>query len=134
MNDTSFGWSPVCIDFNGFSFYVENMKLSLAKNIAEEGSLDGNLVYTAQNVKSSRITFSGRIHSSEAEDFILDTDSLIHSSQLLNIIYKTLYFTDCRLFSCVVEDAQNDYISVKLILLTPNPAEEAVNNAQTNAN
>ena len=128
MNDTNFGYSPVCVWFNGYNFYVEDMKLALARNIAEEGTLNGDLVCTAANVKSSRLTLSGRIHSSEAASFIVDADELIHSADTVEIVYKTLSFTDCTLFSCIFGDAQNDYITVKLVFLTPNPAEEAVGN------
>jgi hypothetical protein len=119
---------PVAI--GEFTLYTEKIRISCLKDIAEDMAFSGNIVYTKNIPKSTRIMLSGRIIPEKALSFAVFADSAIRNGDIMNILYKSLSLRLCRVVSCICENCDDGFYNVKLTLITPNQIEEAAFNGE----
>ncbi|MBR6967013.1 MAG: hypothetical protein IKH78_00640 [Ruminococcus sp.] len=107
--------------------YCEEFRASAARSINEEPTADGGTALTNDSLRSTRLTFSGRICTEDDPmDFVYDFNSLIRSGTALAVEYMGLRFTGCRMLAYTYEDKGGDWASATVTLITAEAVTRSV--------
>ncbi|HEZ7989150.1 MAG TPA: hypothetical protein RWN64_08805 [Ruminococcus sp.] len=128
MNLETDGMPPICVSIDGFDFFADAFKISCTQSIKEQNTLNSDIVYTGINPKTSKLFFKGRIYGSDASAFTVKAADLIKSSKNINLTYKTLVFSNCRLISFVGEENADGFLHADLEFATVDDIGEAEGN------
>lgn len=108
----------VPVQIGSFTIYCEKFKVTRIKNFSEQNTVSGNEIITNSGKKSIRIVFSGRISGDNQLNFIVDSNTLICSSEKFSVEYKNIVFGQCQVQSFVVDDQNNNFISATITLIS----------------
>ena len=98
--------------------YCDGFKASAARSINEESTAGGGSVFTNDASRSTKLTFSGRVFSDFAADFVFSFNALVKNSALFNAEYMGLCFNNCRLLSYTFDNKKGDWADVSVTLMT----------------
>ncbi len=108
----------VPVQIGSFTIYCEKFKVTRIKNFSEQNTVSGNEIITNSGKKAIRIVFSGRISGDNQLNFIVDSNTLICSSEKFSVEYKNIVFGQCQVQSFVVDDQNNNFISATIMLIS----------------
>ena len=108
----------VPVQIGSFTIYCEKFKVTRIKNFSEQNTVSGNEIITNSGKKAIRIVFSGRISGDNQLNFIVDSNTLICSSEKFSVEYKNIVFGQCQVLSFVVDDQNNNFISATITLIS----------------
>mgnify|MGYP004658806225 FL=1 len=108
----------VPVQIGSFTIYCEKFKVTRIKNFSEQNTVSGNEIITNSGKKAIRIFFSGRISGDNQLNFIVDSNTLICSSEKFSVEYKNIVFGQCQVQSFVVDDQNNNFISATITLIS----------------
>lgn len=92
------------------------------------GNVDTNRVYFDYTPSIKSKGLKGRIYGSDASAFTVKAADLIKSSKNINLTYKTLVFSNCRLISFVGEENADGFLHADLEFATADDIGEAEGN------
>lgn len=105
------------VKIGNFVIYCEKFKSSGVKNFSEQNTVSGEEIISNSGKKAVRITFSGRICSENPLEFLAEMNSMMYGNENLNIEFKNLIFSKCRVQSFVVDDENKGYVSAVITLI-----------------
>ncbi|MBP3309214.1 MAG: hypothetical protein J6L05_00155 [Ruminococcus sp.] len=109
------------VEIGSFRLYCEEFKASGVRSFSETASVSGDDIISNSCPKAAKVTFSGRICDEESPlGFIVYADNMMRSAAELDISYRGVEFSGCRIQSFSAEDRGEDYISASITLITPN--------------
>lgn len=108
----------VPVQIGSFTIYCEKFKVTRIKNFSEQNTVSGKEIITNSGKKAIRIVFSGRISGDNQLNFIVDSNTLICSSEKFSVEYKNIVFGQCQVQSFVVDDQNNNFISATITLIS----------------
>lgn len=108
----------VPVQIGSFTIYCEKFKVTRIKNFSEQNTVSGNEIITNSGKKAIRIVFSVRISGDNQLNFIVDSNTLICSSEKFSVEYKNIVFGQCQVQSFVVDDQNNNFISATITLIS----------------
>jgi hypothetical protein len=115
---------PVAI--GSYTLYCERFSASAARDISETSTVTGNGIITGDGQRASRLTFSGRVcDENEPLSFLRYIGNMIRGSTSINIEYRGIVFSGCRLQKYEVEDNGDDSINASVTFITENIFSEA---------
>ena len=116
----------VPVNIGGTVIYCESFRITAARVLTEESTADGGTVLTNSALRSSRLTFSGRVCTqSRGGELIPDFNALVHSSSAFVIEYMGLVFAGCRMLSYTLEDRGGDWADVSVTVITAETVRRA---------
>ena len=107
----------VPVQIGGFTMYCEKFKATGTKAFSEQNTVSGNEVITNSGKKAVRIILSGRICGENYMDFPVNVNNLMYSTEKFSTEYKNTVFGQCQVQSFVVDDQNNDFITVTVNLI-----------------
>lgn len=111
----------VPVEIGELRLYCEEFKAAGVRSFSETASVSGVDVITNSCPKAMKITFSGRICDEESPlGFITYANNMMRSADELDISYRGVEFSGCRIQSFSAEDRGEAYISASITLITPN--------------
>lgn len=105
------------VKIGNFVIYCEKFKSSGVKNFSEQNTVSGEEIIANSGKKAVRIIFSGRICSENPLEFLPEINNMMYSNENLNIEFKDIIFSKCRVQSFVVDDENKGYVSAVITLL-----------------
>lgn len=108
----------VPVSISNIVIYCDSFKASAARIINEESTADGGSVFTNNASRSTKLTFSGRVYSENAADFVYSFNALAKSSAVFNVEYMGLCFNSCRMLAYTLDNKKSDWADVTVTLTT----------------
>ncbi len=109
----------VPVTIGSLTLWCENFKASAVRSFTEEPLVSGGGTVTNTCPKAMKITFTGRICSSDAPlDFVKTASDMLRSDQPYTVIYRGITFGGCRVQSFNAEDSGEDFVYAVITLIT----------------
>lgn len=110
-------YESVPVKIGDFTVYCEKFKSSGSRGFSEQNTVSGDEIITNSGKKAVRIILSGRISGDNPLDFLISVNQLMYSAEKFSIEYKNTVFGQCQVQAFVVNDENNDFISVTVTLI-----------------
>lgn len=112
---------PVAI--GSVTLYCESFRAAATAALYEQPTVTGGTLLTNTCVKSTKLTLTGRVCSSEAPlGCVTELNNMVGSGGI-DIVYRGVRFRSCVVQSYAAEDKGDDMLYLTVTLATLSPAE-----------